>query len=339
MIRLFLLSFFLTAFLCVRKKSEDAGIKPLELDRDKLQSTLAILAQEPHPMGSPRQKQLADFLSGEARAFGLNATVDSFQATVPDPEAMDAEPNAMRRLSLDLSLQNIYAKLAIPGSSCVILLGSHYDSKRMDEGISLGANDSGSSSALLLELMRTFSAWTGQDAGSSRCSLLAVWFDGEEAYLQDWRDGETRHPSKIKDHLYGSRHLANRLERCGEDKCLPKDLGGERIQALILLDMVGMPNVRLTPDLSSDPALLGNARKWDERLFQGKLYRSSSPKPIEDDHIPFRDLGIPVLDLIDFENTHTWHTTLDNPDSLSLDSMVQVGQLASVLIQDINQAE
>ncbi|MCX6127934.1 MAG: M28 family metallopeptidase [Proteobacteria bacterium] len=304
-------------------------------NQQRLKTHLETLSQEPHPLGSDRQAFLANWLQKTATDAGFEAVLDPFTATVPDPTIMNTQPSLMQSLSLDLKAYNVYAKLKVPGKDCVIMLGSHFDSKRLEKSDSRGANDSGSSSAALLEILPALTAL--KDSGTLSCGILLVWFDGEEATLLNWRDGQDHHPAKIQDNLYGSRHLAQKLEPCGTHMCLPKNLGGEQLRAFILLDMIGMPKAQLTVDSSSHPKLMQRAQALDASKFGGKLYRKAYPKAIEDDHWPFMERGIPSIDLIDFENLQTWHQPSDRLESLDLDSIKNISRLAMALILELNE--
>jgi glutaminyl-peptide cyclotransferase len=44
-----------------------------------------------------------------------------------------------------------------------------------------------------------------------------------------------------------------------------------------------------------------------------------------DDHTPFVQLGIPAVDIIDFDYPY-WHTTQDTLNKVSSESLEQVGQ-------------
>jgi len=58
--------------------------------------------------------------------------------------------------------------------------------------------------------------------------------------------------------------------------------------------------------------------------------------PVEDDHIPFMQRGVPCADLIDFDygyNDVFWHTTQDTVDKLSPKSLNIVG---SVILETVN---
>src|SRR5207245_6776644 len=85
-----------------------------------------------------------------------------------------------------LPMKNILVK--IPGQKPgVILLGTHYDTKLLENFV--GADDGGSSTGVMLELGRLL----GQQRGK-----YAVWiafFDGEEA-MKEWSDTGSRDGSR-----------------------------------------------------------------------------------------------------------------------------------------------
>ncbi len=298
-------------------------------DEGKLLAHLKVLTASEHPMGSARQAELALYLKAQATELGLEVSTDTFKVQVPDP-SVTAASSVAQKTTLELSLTNVYAKLTVPQRSCLIMLGSHYDSKRLEGRVSLGANDSGSSSAALIEIMRSLASIKSE----LPCSLMAVWFDGEEAYLPEWSDGETRHPSAQVDHLYGSRHLADQLTSCGGKLCAPAAWGGDPLLFMIHLDMIGMPSAQLSRDMNSDSALLKRARDLDKAIFGGRLYTGTRSIPVEDDHLPFAQRGLATIDLINFENLSTWHTPADTFESLSPQSIKEISQLAMALILD-----
>ncbi|WP_141731942.1 M28 family metallopeptidase [Oligoflexus tunisiensis] len=328
--QILLLTVFMSGAFC--KSQSEPGQALLPWDEARVRRAVEVLTAEPHPMGSPRQAQLADWLQKEGESLGLSVTVDTFPVSVPDPTLLDSSGSVMQKLTLDLTARNVYAKLKAPQGDCVVLVGSHYDSKRLDTGPSVGANDSGSTSAALLEIMRQL-----KERSDLKCSIMAVWFDGEEAYLPGWRDGEDRHPARQQDNLYGSRHLAGQLQSCAPAQCLPDHLGGEKVKALVLLDMIGMPGVRLSLDSMSDPNLLAMAVDLDKKMFAGELYGRSYVRSSIDDHVPFMDKGVPAVDLIDFDNLQTWHQPSDRPETLDYKSIEKVSQLAMALVVKLAQ--
>ena len=61
--------------------------------------------------------------------------------------------------------------------------------------------------------------------------------------------------------------------------------------------------------------------------------------PIQDDHLPFRDVGIPVVDLIDldygFDNLYH-HTTQDTPDKCSAQSLQITADVVAETLRALN---
>lgn len=328
--QILLLAILMSGAFC--KSQVEPGKTLLPWDETRVRSAVEELTAEPHTMGSPRQAQLADWLQKETETMGLTVSVDTFPVAVPDPSLLGSSGSVMQKLTIDLTARNVYATLKVPKADCVVLLGSHYDTKRLETGPHVGANDSASSSAALLEIMRQL-----KERSDLKCSVMAVWFDGEEAWLPEWRDGQDRHPARQQDNLYGSRHLAEQLQSCPPTQCLPQHLGGERVKALVLLDMIGMPQVKLALDSLSDPQLMTLAVNLDKQLFQGELYGRSFVRSVVDDHVPFMQKGVPAIDLIDFDNLHTWHQPTDLPETLDYKSIEKVSQLAMAMVLQLAQ--
>jgi Zn-dependent M28 family amino/carboxypeptidase len=179
-----------------------------------------------------------------------------------------------------------------------ILVGGHYDTKAFREFRFVGANDGGSSAALLLELARTLAARPRE------YSYWIAFFDGEEA----------RGAWTPTDSLYGSRRMATDLGRRGQ---LPR--------AVIVADMIGDRDLGIRREASSTPWLTDLV--WDSarRLGQG-VYFLSEAMSVEDDHAPFLRAGVPATLLIDFDFP-PWHTAADTLDKVSARSLQVVGDV------------
>lgn len=186
----------------------------------------------------------------------------------------------------------------------IILLGNHYDTKYFENQVFVGANDGGSTTAWMIEMARAL--------GPSRAgrTVYLCFFDGEEA-LVSWTSADS---------LYGSRHYVETL--LAENKL-------DEIEAMINVDMIGDCDLRLPRDRNA-PAWL-TAAVWDEASRQG--YASSfvtASQSVQDDHIPFRDAGVPALELIDFNfgplNSY-WHTPADTIDKCCASSLQTVGNV------------
>jgi glutaminyl-peptide cyclotransferase len=291
-------------------------------------SDLREISRAAHPLGSDRQKEVADFIADRARQIIGRVEFQEFDATVPRPRPLPMSRTETRKG------RNIIALPPAPKSSCVVLWASHYDTKHIDGFDYLGANDSASSSAALLALLSALNTPLTRNAES--CDLGVVWFDGEESVLPNWFDGERAHPAMITDHTYGSRFFVSRLTPCSSSRCLPASFGGQRLHAVILLDMIGSPDLRLTRESRSHPELLRLALEASRDLGSSNLF-SDDVQPIEDDHIPFVEAGIPSINLIDFQHLDHWHRPTDTPENISVESLVISTKVA--LLLGLNAAE
>jgi glutaminyl-peptide cyclotransferase len=198
-----------------------------------------------------------------------------------------------------IPMENIIAKF--PGKSGrIIAVTGHYDTKNLPGFV--GANDGGSSTGFLLELAAVLRTRPRTDA------IWLVFFDGEEA-RHDWSD---------TDSVYGSRHLADKWETEG---------ALSKVKALINVDMIGDKNLKLVWDTGSSASL--RELVWNAADSLGYTrYFPREGGPIEDDHLPFVEKGVPSLDLIDFESQSTfWHTARDTMDKLDAASFQIVGDV------------
>jgi len=199
-------------------------------------------------------------------------------------------------------MKNIIGEL--PGEKPgVVLITGHYDTK-LQAGF-VGANDGGSSAAAVLETARVLSKT------KPAYTLWFVLFDGEEAVV-DWNamDG--------KDNTYGSRHLASKLTADGTLS---------RIKALVLFDMIGDSELDIKREGESTRWMVDAIWKSAHALGYQKYFLNNE-QYISDDHLPFKDAGVPVVDLIDFNYgpQHSyWHTNLDTLDKISGESIKIVG--------------
>lgn len=203
----------------------------------------------------------------------------------------------------------------------IIVLASHYETNYPLRNIHyVGANDGASTSGLLAEMGNILRGHT-LDGNS----VWLVFFDGEEA-IQQW---------SATDSLYGSRHLAAKWDRDGTLK---------RIQAFLLVDMIGDKDLDIARDQNSTPWLLdlvGQAAKQEG----DQSYFFATTNAIEDDHLPFVERGVPSADLIDYDyGPHTFmlpdgyhHTAQDTMDKISAHSLTVVGQTVLETIHLLNQ--
>ncbi len=245
-----------------------------------------VVAFGPRPIGSEAHRKLEAYLLAHLK--GITVEHDDFTASTPDG---------------NFPVHNIVAKFpgAKPGA---VVIATHYDTLMSVKNF-VGANDGGSGTGLLLELVNRLRVHrpTGY-------SVWLVWLDGEEAVRQ-WSQ---------TDSLYGSRHLAEKWKSDGT-------LG--QLKAFLLADMIGDADLNIDRDQNSTPWLEDLVYQAASRLgYQSHFFARSLP--VDDDHIPFAKAGVPVADLIDFEygyNNVFWHTSQDTLDKLSSKSLQITGEV------------
>lgn len=268
----------------------DSGPPPA-IDGDRaLQYVKDIVKFGPRPISSANHRKVEDYLASHLR--GEQVEDDTFTADTPEGK---------------FPVHNIVAKF--PGTKDgIIVIASHYDTNYPLRNTSyVGANDGGSSSALLLEI-------ANQLRGKPRegYSIWLVWDDAEEAIEPDTQ------LDFMKDSLYGIRHLAEKWQADGTLK---------RIKAFLLADMIGDADLNIERDLNSTPWLETVVYESATRLgYQSHFYGHTGG--FEDDHLPFMDRGVPCADLIDLSygyNNVFWHTPQDTVDKLSPKSLEIAG--------------
>src|SRR5213595_798255 len=190
----------------------------------------------------------------------------------------------------------------------LFLLCSHYDTKTFDTIKFVGANDGGSSTGLLLELARVI----GQHPNLAGKIELA-FFDGEEAFV---RFSET-------DGLYGSRYFAKQLQSGG----------AKQFRAGILFDMVGDRSLDITLPADSPPEMARDIFAAAEAL-KSRSYFTYLDRGMTDDHTPLNAIGIPMIDIIDFDFPW-WHTADDTIDKISAPSLQIVGSVALYYLSEL----
>jgi len=250
----------------------------------------------PHPSGSPAIAQVQDYLLSELKGYGCNVETDAFGADTPVGR---------------LPMKNILVK--IPGEKPgVILLGTHYDTKRLDNFV--GADDGGSSTAVMLELARLLCKQHG------KYSVWIAFFDVEEAVRLQWEDPDNR---------YGSRQMAARFANSGDIK---------KIRAFLLADLVGGRNSRFRRDDSSTEGLTDLVWEVAARLGYADLFLNELTGIGGDDHHSFTQRGVPAVDVIDLIPSEVpyWHTPQDTLDKLSPKTLAIVGH---VFLESVKQLQ
>ena len=181
----------------------------------------------------------------------------------------------------------------------------------------LGANDGGSGVGVLLEIARAIQKQT------PAIGVDIIFFDSED---------------------YGTPSFDRSLFSNSEDSwCLGSQywaknphISGYKARFGVLLDMVGAPDAIFHKEYFSKKYAGGVVEKmWStaRSLGYGKYFVDKDGGAITDDHIPVNEVrGIPSIDIIQHDpNSDSgfgwyWHTTSDNMDNISKETLKAVGQ-------------
>jgi len=97
------------------------------------------------------------------------------------------------------------------------------------------------------------------------------------------------------------------------------------VKAMILVDMVGAKTLRLKRETTSTPWLVDLIWQKASEMGYSRIFVKDSFSAL-DDHIPFLELGIPAIDLLDLEYPF-WHRAGDTLDKLDAGNMEIVGRV------------
>jgi len=262
-----------------------------------LQYTKEVVAFGSRPAGSPAHQKLEQYIVSKMK--GVDVEQDKFTAQTPAGQ---------------FPINNIIAKF--PGKKDgIIVVAGHYDTNYPLPKSYVGANDGGSSTALLLAL-------ADQLRGKERdgYSVWLVWTDGEEAFVK-WTDDDS---------LYGTKHLAQKWNADGTAR---------KIKAFILVDMIGDADLDIQRDSNSTPWLTDLVNQAATNLgYQSHFFQQTVG--MDDDHIPFAKIGVPVVDLIDYTygyNNVFHHSPEDTIDKLSAQSLAITSDVVMETIELVDQ--
>ena len=188
-----------------------------------------------------------------------------------------------------------------------IILGAHYDTRMFADSdpdpaqhtnAVPGANDGASGVAVLLELARALPDET--------LPVWLVFFDAEDnGRIEGW------------DWILGSREFVK------NNPVQPR--------AAIIVDMIGDTDLNIYKERNSNPELTDEIWAVAKGLGYESKFIPEYKHSMLDDHTPFLEVGIPAVDIIDFDYPY-WHTVQDTPDKVSAQSLQTVGETLRVWV-------
>ncbi len=266
------------------------------------QRAFAILKKQcefgPRPPGSAAHIETRDYLFTELQKYANSVVL---------------QPNQYKTGKVTLHLNNILAEFGPPTSGETLLLAAHWDTRpfadrdpkpeNRDKPI-LGANDGASGVAVLLEIARVLKIHPPPRR------VVIVLFDGED------------YGRSIEHMFIGSRFFA-------------RNLGKWKPDYGILLDMVGDKDLAFPIERYSWEA----NRDYTEAIWRRAATLGLTPfqhrlgDKIMDDHVPLIEVGIPMVNIIDFTYPY-WHTVEDTVDKCSPKSLEVAAMLVISIIYD-----
>lgn len=258
----------------------------------------------PRPPGSEAHIKTRNYLSTELKKYTNAVTLQPFTSEV------DVVGNPQQRKTLHMN--NIIAEFGSRHSE-TLLLAAHWDTrpcadKEPDKDVQLnpilGANDGASGVAVLLEIARILKLKPPPRR------IVIVLFDGEDY-------------GKSTDQMFlGSRYFA-------------KNMGKWKPDYGILLDMIGDKDLEIPIEQYSWAANRDyTASIWKRAIELGLApFKRRIGPAIMDDHVPLIEVGIPMVNIIDFDYPY-WHTLEDTVDKCSPKSLEIVGTLVLNIIYE-----
>jgi glutaminyl-peptide cyclotransferase len=258
----------------------------------------------PRPPGTDAHEKTQQYLVDELKRQGLAVEEQQFTGSY---------------LAVEYTFTNIIARYK-GTSDTRVLLCAHWDTREQaEEELDKenrtkpipGANDGASGVAVLLEIARLIKE------SPPKPSITIVLFDGED--LGD---------SRLGGMFFGSKYYARDLKK-------PYPTYG------ILLDMIGDKKLGITKEYysySRARAIVDKVWAAAAEAGHGDVFLDEIGDPIGDDHLQLLAIGVPCIDVIDFNYAY-WHTLKDTPDKCSPESLQAVGDVLVRVLWTEKQSE
>lgn len=271
-----------------------------------LEHVRTLVGFGPRYSGTPGWSQQLEHITGELERLGLTVHRDTW-----------TDRKELRTFT------NLWVRLQGKRDDRIVL-ACHHDTKcttgHEDPEHNfhfVGANDGGSGVGLLLALAPVLAA------SEREATIDLVFFDGEESLDWRWNDAARA--------LFGSKRF---VKRHRDAELLGKE---PPIRALVLLDMVGRTDLHIQEELYSTARL--REITWGAAVATGHqrhFYQRS--EAASDDHVPFLDVGIPCVDLIDLTGNPHWHTVTDTIENMSAKSLQIVADVVLTMLPEVERS-
>jgi Zn-dependent M28 family amino/carboxypeptidase len=269
--------------------------------------TAQIVAFGERQPGQTGHKKTEDLILQVLQKDGAQIEHDDFVATTPRGQ---------------VNVHNIIGKFSVATNAQqpILVLSGHYDTL-VQKGF-IGANDGGSSTAILLSFA---------DALAQQRTNMQVWL-----FWTDVEEGTFDNFNGRVDGLYGSAHYAQKLAASG---LIP------RIKGFFLLDMIGDKNLNVARELQSTRWLQDFISQAAKQLGYSQYFFQYETN-ITDDHASFLQVGIPGVDVVDaqfgrmgsqFDGMGEFHhANTDTMDKVSQKSLEIVGRTMLLTVELID---
>ena len=277
-----------------------------------------IVGMSPRVVGTEGARKVKTYLVSQFKKYGADVVEQPFDVKTFDGKSHKAT-NIIARYNLQATKR--------------VLLSAHWDSRPFADSKEetdvtqrnkpiLGADDSGSSVAMLIEMMRQLQATPLSNIG-----VDIVLFDAEDY-------GDT---TKARPLTEAQAETQNKTWALGSQYWAAKPhVAGYKAAYGINLDMAGSQNARFPRETNSQkyaPSIV--AKVWRVANFHGfgnYFVNESSSFPMLDDHLYVNEIAkIPMVDIIN-NPTETagfgkyWHTHNDNMSIIDKNTLKAVGQ-------------
>ena len=284
-----------------------AAVPALPIDGQRaLKYVTELCAIGPRISGSDGMKKQQDLLKTHFEKHGAKVSFQRF------PARQVSRPQAVEMANMVISWH--------PDRTRRVLLCSHYDTRpkadqepdprKWNEPF-VSANDGTSGVALFMELAHHMKGLT------TEVGVDFVLFDGEE-YVFDGPQGGDRY-------FFGSDHFADDYRNHPP---------AHRYTGAVLLDLFAGKNPRYPYEWNSiraAPALAEELWNIAAELKVTAFQKAAGPT-VNDDHIALLRVGIPAVDVIDFDYQH-WHKLSDLPEQCSAASLANLARVRTTWLQ------